>query len=205
MMKMVVSGKTVVDAVGEGLRQWKVKEDRVKVTVLEQPSKGLFGLIGAKQAKVELELIPDPAEEAELFLLEVVRTMGVDVQVQRQPGPDSLTLQLSGPEIGIMIGRRGQTLDALQYLVNIAANRQADHPIRIILDAEEFRSRRKQTLEELSMRIASKVMRTKQDVVLEPMSSLDRKVIHAKLQDHPTVKTYSQGDEPNRKVVVSLK
>ncbi|GIP40644.1 DNA-binding protein [Paenibacillus sp. J31TS4] len=205
MMKMVVSGKTVEDAVNEGLRQWKVGEDRVKMTVLEQPAKGLFGLIGARQAKVELELIPDPAEEAELFLRDVLRTMGLEVELNRQMEEDGLLFNLSGPEIGILIGRRGQTLDALQYLVNIVANRQSDRHVRIMIDAEQFRSRRKQTLEELSMRIASKVVRTKQDVVLEPMTSLDRKIIHAKLQDHPHVRTYSQGDEPNRKVVVSLK
>jgi spoIIIJ-associated protein len=104
-----------------------------------------------------------------------------------------------------LIGRRGQTLDALQYLTNIVANRFSTSHVRIVLDAEQFRERRRQTLEQLSERLASRVIRSKKEVVLEPMSPQERKVIHSHLQDHPSVKTYSKGEEPNRRVVIVMR
>jgi spoIIIJ-associated protein len=205
MKKIVVSGKTIEDAVKAGLQQLQTREDRVKVTVLEQPSKGLFGLIGSKEAKVELELIPDPLEEAAVFLQNVFRAMNLDVSIEQKKEKDGMLFNLIGNELGILIGRRGQTLDSLQYLANIVANRYSDSYLRILLDAENFRDRRKKTLEQLAERLAEKVVRSKKEVILEPMSPQERKVIHAQLQDHPKIKTYSKGDEPNRRVVIALK
>lgn len=206
MKKIVASGKTIDDAVRNGLSQWQVTEDRVKIVVLEQPSKGLFGLIGVKEAKVELELIPDPLEEAEQFLIEVARTMGLSVQIDRKQTKEGFYLSVSGTgDLGMLIGRRGGTLDALQYLVNIVANRYSDSHLRIVLDAEDFRERRRKTLEELSDRLAGRVIRTRKEVVLEPMSPHERKVIHSQLQNHPKVRTFSKGDEPNRRVVIALR
>ncbi|ANY66567.1 DNA-binding protein [Paenibacillus sp. BIHB 4019] len=206
MKKIVASGKTVEEAVQSGLTQLNVAEDRVRVAVLEQPSKGFLGLIGVKEAKVELELIPDPTSEAEQFLREVASTMGLDVSIERKQTREGTQLSISGGgDLGMIIGRRGQTLDALQYLVNIVANRYSDSHLRIVLDAEDFRERRRKTLEELSERLAGRVIRTKKEVVLEPMSSHERKVIHSQLQNHPRVKTYSKGDEPHRRIVIALK
>lgn len=202
MKKIVVSAKSVEEAVKQGLAQLNVAEDRVNVSVLEHPSKGLFGLIGSKGAKVELEVIPDPIEETISFLENVFRTMQLSVRVEKQTDKEGILLNLKGSELGILIGRRGQTLDALQYLTNIVANRFSNSHVRIVLDAEQFRERRKQTLEQLAERLASRVMRSKKEVVLEPMPSQERKVIHSFLQDHPSVKTYSKGDEPNRRVVI---
>lgn len=202
MKKIVVRGKSIEEAVRNGLQQWNTTEDRVKIQVLEQPSKGLFGIIGAKDAKVELELIPDAVEEAIHFLQEVFKTMSVQVRIEQKSTRDGLELHLFGSELGMLIGRRGQTLDALQYLVNIVANRYSTSHMRIILDAEQFRERRKKTLEELAARLADKVIRSKKEVVLEPMTPQERKVIHAKLQDHPKVRTFSRGEEPNRRVVI---
>ncbi|WP_438445186.1 RNA-binding cell elongation regulator Jag/EloR [Gorillibacterium sp. sgz5001074] len=202
---LIVTGKTVEEAVKQGLGQWKVPENRVKVQVLEQAAKGLFGLFGSKDAKVQLELIPDAVEEAIRFLQDVFQTMGVKADIERVEDKDGILLNLTGEELGILIGRRGQTLDSLQYLVNIVANRYSDKHLRMILDAEHFRERRKKTLEDLAGRLAGRVIRTRKDVVLEPMSPADRKIIHSQLQDHPTVRTYSKGDEPNRRVVISLR
>lgn len=206
MKKIVASGKTVDDAVRNGLTQLQVTVDRVKTVVLEQPSKGFFGLFGAKEAKVELELIPDPTMEAEQFLREVAGTMGLQVIIDRKQTREGIHLAVSGSgDLGMLIGRRGQTLDALQYLVNIVANRYSDSHLRIVLDAEDFRERRRKTLEDLSERLAGRVIRTRKEVVLEPMSPHERKVIHSQLQNHPKVKTFSKGDEPNRRVVIALK
>lgn len=205
MKKIVVSAKSVDEAVKQGLTRLNVTGDRVNVTVLEQPSKGLFGLIGSKDAKVELELIPDPIEETISFLQNVFLTMNLKVNVEEQTDKDGVLLNLYGDELGILIGRRGQTLDALQYLTNIVANRFSSSHVRIVLDAEQFRERRKKTLEQLSERLASRVIRSKKEVVLEPMSPQERKVIHSHLQNHAAVKTYSKGEEPNRRVVIAMR
>lgn len=226
MKKIVASGKTIEDAVQNGLTELQVSADRVNVTVLEKPSKGLFGLIGARAAKVELVLVPeqekekatvsavasstakpkDPLLEAERFITEVARTMGLDITIARNDSKEELTLAISGGgDLGMLIGRRGQTLDALQYLVNIVANRYSNSHLRIVLDAEDFRERRRKTLEDLSERLAGHVVRTRKEVVLEPMSPHERKIIHSQLQNHAKVKTFSKGDEPNRRVVITLK
>jgi spoIIIJ-associated protein len=205
MKKLLVSGKTIEDAVRNGLAQLGVTQDRVVTTVLEQPSKGLFGLIGARDAKVELELLPDGIEEAMKFLQEVSVAMELSVSVERMDENDSVKLNVTGSDLGILIGRRGQTLDSLQYLVNIVANRHSNHHLRIVLDAEQFRERRRQTLEALAERMAMRALRTHKEIVLEPMTSQERKIIHARLQGNPNVKTFSQGDEPNRRIVIAMK
>jgi len=205
MKKLVASGRTVEEAVDNGLAQLGVGRDRVRVTVLEQPSKGLFGLIGAKDARVELELIPDAAEEAERFLREVAEAMRISVGITRTESDGVIYFNVTGADLGIVIGRRGQTLDALQYLVNLVASRRCGRHLPIVLDAEQFRERRRQTLESLSDRMASRVVRTRREVVLEPMPSQERKIIPLRLQNHPQVRTYSQGEEPNRCVVIAPK
>jgi spoIIIJ-associated protein len=205
MKKIVVTGKTIELAVKAGLTQWQVSEDRVKIHILEQPSRGLFGFIGSKEAKVELELIPDPLEEAIAFLQDMFEAMKISITIDTTKDREGYQLNMSGSELGILIGKRGQTLDALQYLVNIVANRYANSHFRIILDAENFRDRRKKTLEELALRLANRVIKSKKEVILEPMNSQERKIIHAELQGHPVVKTYSKGEEPNRRVVIAVK
>ncbi|MBG9794816.1 protein jag [Paenibacillus dendritiformis] len=248
MNTLIVSGKTIEDAIKNGLAQWKVTEERVTVRVLEKPSRGLFGLIGVRPATVELTLLekpeapvpapettpsapeakaepaeaaempaaeaaaeeaaeqgPDPIEEAKRFIIDAARAMGLEVDVSVHKRKDTVTFDISGPDLGLIIGRRGQTLDSLQYLTSLVANRYSKHHLRIILDAEQFRERRKKTLEALADRLANKAVRNHQDVVLEPMTPQERKIIHAKLQDHPRVKTYSKGEEPNRRIVISVK
>jgi spoIIIJ-associated protein len=203
--KLQVSGKSVEEAVRIGLSQLGVGEDRVKVTVLEQSSKGLFGLIGAKEARVELELLPDGVEEAMAFLREVAAAMGVSVTVERLEDEEAVKINIKGSDLGLLIGRRGQTLDALQYLVNIVANRHSDRHLRIVLDAEQFRERRRKTLEALADRMAHRAVKTGKEIILEPMTSQERKIIHTRLQHHDKVNTYSQGDEPNRRIVIAPK
>lgn len=206
MNKITVTGKTVEEAIETGLKQLNVPRERVEVQILEHPSKGLFGLLGAKEAKVELEVKPDAVEEAIRFIEEIASAMKLDLQVDRLDTDEHVMLKLSSKDdIGILIGRRGQTLDALQYLVNIAAHRVADSHIRIILDAENFRERRQKTLEDLASRLADKAIRSKREVMLEPMPSHERKIIHTFLQDHPHVRSYSKGEEPNRRIVIGHK
>lgn len=304
--KVTAVGKTVDEAISQGLAQLGVTRDRVEVDVLEHPSKGFLGLFGGRKAKVELTLVrsirsddpapvsvtkteeppapafkankaapaasfdldqetprrerpnpaaPEPASapasggeddayaprrsrpnsavpspieagassggpesdeadrirpeeryrEAADFIHDVAEAMGLDVEVDVRKNRDGGVLDISGPELGMLIGRRGQTLDALQLLASVVANRDSDKFLRLTLDAENFRRRRAKTLEDLADRLADRVIRTRKEVVLEPMPPQERKVIHARLQNHPDVDTASRGEEPNRRVVITLK
>lgn len=228
--KKVVSGKTVNDAINKGLQEWGVTAEDVVITVLQQPSKGWFGLFGVKKAKVEMELRlppsePEPApapemakdqvrgkrsgeeavEAAKSFLLDVLNEMGIRASIEQHESDGMLVFEISGNDLGMVIGRRGQTLDALQTIVNVYVNRISRDHLRILLDAEKFRERRKKTLQDLSLRLANQVVRTRKEVVLEPMPANERRIIHYQLQHHPKVKTISRGEEPNRRIVITLK
>jgi spoIIIJ-associated protein len=203
--KVVATAKTIDDAVQKALQELDVPRERVTVRVLEEPSKGLFGLIGARDAKVEVEYSFDPVSHGREFLLEVLKNMRVDASVETRETEDGILFDIQGTNLGVIIGRRGQTLDAIQYLVNVVANRHADKHIRVILDAENYRLRRKETLEQLADRIAKKALQLKRNVRLEPMSAAERKVIHSFLQKRTDVYTYSEGEEPYRYIVVAPK
>ncbi|PRO64346.1 RNA-binding cell elongation regulator Jag/EloR [Alkalicoccus urumqiensis] len=202
MKKVTVSGKTVEEAVKQGLEKLEAQETEVHIRVLEEPQKGFFGLLGARPALVELERKPDPVREGLLFLRDVIDQMGIHASVEQEDRDGTICFHIHSAEAGVLIGKRGQTLDSLQYLVNLAANRQSEEYLRITLDAEGYRSRRKEALEVLAERLAEKAVRLKKEVRLEPMSAHERKMIHHTLQKNPRVTTYSDGKEPNRRIVV---
>ncbi|WP_342668072.1 RNA-binding cell elongation regulator Jag/EloR [Vulcanibacillus modesticaldus] len=209
MEKVIATGKTVEEAVNSALEKLGTTKENVEVIVIQQPGKRLFGLMGKKDAVVQVEIIQrevNPINEAKKFLSDVFQSINLSVQIEQLNQKEHILFNLVGRDLGVLIGRRGQTLDSLQYLVNVVANKYTkDSKVRIILDAENYRSRRKQTLERLANRLAEKVVRTGRDVVLEPMTPLERKIIHTKLQNHPRVQTYSQGEEPYRKIVITKK
>ncbi|MFY0546019.1 RNA-binding cell elongation regulator Jag/EloR [Brevibacillus sp. H7] len=205
MKKVVATAKTIDDAVQKALQELAVPRDKVSVRVLEEPSKGLFGLIGTRDAKVEVEYNIDPVEQGLAFLKEVLKNMNVNARVESRHAEDGILFDIQGDNLGIIIGRRGQTLDSLQYLVNVVANRHVDKHVRITLDAENYRLRRKETLEHLAERTAQKALHTKREIRLEPMSAAERKIIHAFLQKRPDVVTYSEGEEPHRYIVIAPK
>lgn len=203
MKKITVSGKTVDEAIQSAIEQLNTTRERISISVLEEPQKGFLGLIGTKPAVVEVEIKPDAAEEAMIFLRDVTKNMGVSIEISPVETKDGLLLNLKGDGIGLLIGKRGQTLDSLQYLVNLVANRYSEQYIRIVLDAENYRERRKEALEQLAKRLGNKAVRTRKEVILEPMNALERKIIHTALQEVKGVKTYSEGIEPNRRIVVA--
>lgn len=208
MNKLIVEAKTVEEAVEEALGRLKATRDQVRISVLEEPRRGWFGLFGARPAKVQVERIAstvNPVEQGLRFLTEVLSTMGLSLEVEVRKEQESVTFDLRGEQLGLVIGRRGQTLDALQYLVNIVANRGAETRQRIILDAGGFRERRRKTLQGLADRLARQVLRTGKEVRLEPMSPADRKVIHTRIQAVEGLTTYSEGEEPERRVVIAPK
>lgn len=245
MKKVITTGKTVELATELALNKLGVSRDRVIITILTQPSRGLFGLFGKRDAEIEVEVmeespiletmrtaeqpavvqepafaassptasaasptvasITDPIVAARTFLDDVLTAMNLsDIVVTVEEAEDPTYLfRLQGSSIGMLIGRRGATLDSLQTLVNLVANKHSEKFLRVQLDAEDYRSRRKETLERLADRLAKKAVQTRREVVLEPMGNLERKVIHSYLQHRSDVTTYSQGEEPYRKVVIT--
>lgn len=202
-----VSAKTVSDAITEACQKLGVTSDKLDYQVVEEGSSGFLG-IGAKPAVIKAAVKKSSVEEvARVFLNDVFQAMNMEVAIDIKYNEEekNMDIELSGNEMGVLIGKRGQTLDSLQYLTNRVANKMQDGYVRVKLDTEDYRRRRKETLENLAKNIASKVKRTRRTVALEPMNPYERRIIHAALQSDPHVTTHSEGEEPYRKVVVTLK
>ena len=255
-------GTDVDAAVKLALDDLKLTIDEVDVTVLEQPSRGFFGIgskldivrVEKKKApevevkepehkeehvskktekaqtqktvapkkevkkeeikntketkiieEIEENLVPCEEHEALRFLREVTKEMGLNLDIDAKQGEETLYLNIQGKDSGTIIGKRGQTLDAIQYLTSLVVNKGSEDYVRVVVDAENYRAKREKTLEALAYRLANKVMKTKRSVKLEPMNPYERKVIHAALHDHPKVMTRSEGQDPYRRVVIELK
>lgn len=198
------TGKTVDEARQAALAELGIPEDRVAFEILEEPSKGFLGLIGTRSARVRVTVLElSPLEKAEEFLQRIFQSMQLSVQIERQETDGLMFLNLRGENLGILIGKHGQTLDALQYLVNLAANRGlTEDRLRLVLDVGQYRERREETLRSLARRLADKVSQSGRKIMLEPMNRRERKIIHLELQDYTGVLTFSAGDEPYRKVVI---
>lgn len=174
----------------------EVKSEPVAPTVPEKTS--------VKEEKV-VEVDPKTKEACEKFLYDVLKAMNMEVKLTSAIDEDgALSISMEGDNMGILIGKRGQTLDSLQYLTNRVANKMQDGYVRVKLDTENYRQRRKETLEGLAKNIASKVKRTKKSVALEPMNPYERRIIHSALQGDKYISTHSEGEEPYRRVVVTL-
>jgi spoIIIJ-associated protein len=205
MSKVIeTTGKTVDDAVDAALDELGAEIDDVEVTVLDEGSKGLFG-IGGKQARVQVRLKMGLAEVGTRFLESVFEKMNADVDIEKYEDEDSILLKVSGKDSGIIIGRRGETLDALQYLTSLVVNKNSGRYKRLTIDIENYRKKREETLVRLAKRLADKVIRYRRNVSLEPMNPYERRIIHSTLQNNEYVETYSVGEDPNRKVVITLK
>jgi spoIIIJ-associated protein len=204
MNKVVESAKTIDEAIQLGLQKLGLTIDQVEINIIAEPTKGFLGF-GSKNAEVEIiaKNQQNPKEDGKKFLQHIFAEMDLDITIEESVQDGYTVFNLVGDNLGVLIGRRGQTLDALQYLLNISANRNSDENIRFMLDAEQYRDRRKKTLESLADRLANKAKKYKKDVVLEPMSAYERKIIHTHLQNERGIVTKSQGQEPFRKIVIS--
>ena len=200
------SAKTVDDAITEACQKLTVTSDKLEYEVVEEGSSGFLG-IGAKPAVIKARIKNSVADKAKEFLKEVFDAMNIVVviDVKYDEANRNIDIELSGDEMGVLIGKRGQTLDSLQYLVSLVVNKDEDEYIRVKVDTEDYRKRRKETLENLAKNIAYKVKRTKRPVSLEPMNPYERRIIHSALQNDKYVTTHSEGEEPFRRVVVTLK
>lgn len=205
MDKITKSGKTVDDALHEALKELNASKDEVEVTVIDEGIKGFLGMFGAKDAVIQVVRKFNPEKIAVTFLNEMFQAMNMNVSIETKLKEKQLSIELSGDEIGVLIGKRGQTLDSIQYLVSLVVNKGNSPYISILLDTENYRQRRKETLESLAYNLAKKVKQTKRNVVLEPMNPYERRIIHSSLQNDRYVTTYSEGEEPYRNVVITLK
>jgi len=199
------SGKTVEEAIEEALAILNCTRDQVEVEIIEQGSKGFLGL-GSKLAKVLVTKKNNPEKKAKEFLKEVTMLMGLSVDIETELDDEKhLNMDLKGNSLGVLIGKRGQTLDSLQYLINLVVNKGDAPYVSVTLDTENYRQKRKETLENLAFNLAKKAKSSRRNVILEPMNPYERRIIHAALQNDRYVTTYSQGEEPYRNVVISPK
>ena len=208
MEMITVTAKTVDDAIIQASMQLGVSSDRIQYEIVEKGSTGLLGgLFGSKPAIIRAKRVETIDEKAADFLTSVFDAMGIRVIVEIKLNEEEkeMEINLTGEEMGILIGKRGQTLDSLQYMVRLFVNKESEGYLRVKLDTENYRERRKETLETLAKNIAYKVKRTRRSVSLEPMNPYERRIIHSALQSDKYVYTRSEGEEPFRHVVIALK
>ena len=206
---MEFSAKTVNDAVTESCKHFTVPSDKLEYEVIEEGSTGFLGF-NSKPAVIKARIIEEKLsveDQAKKFLQDVFQAMNMVVVIDAKfdETENALDVELSGDEMGVLIGKRGQTLDSLQYLISLVVNKGTDEYIRVKVDTENYRQRRKETLENLAKNISYRVKRTKRPVSLEPMNPYERRIIHSALQNDRFVTTHSEGEEPYRRVVVTLK
>lgn len=203
MKEIIKKGRTVDEAVESALSELGVDRSEVMIDVLDEGNKGLFGIIGGKEAEVRVTLQEKAAEDfAAEFLKGVLDKLNLRADVEIKSEDSAMDINISGDDMGIIIGRRGETLAALQYLTSLVVSRRVGGFTRITLDTEDYKKRREETLIRLANKTAEKVCRYRRNLTLEPMSPYERRIIHSALQSNPGVNTYSIGDEPRRRVVV---
>lgn len=205
MKYVITTGRTVEDAVLSAAIQLAVPRDRLEIEILEKPVKGLFGVFGGKDAKIKASVEQNSVDKAKEFLSKVLDKMGLEPVFDIKEEDNVITINVSGPKMGVLIGHRGETLDSVQYLTSLVVNKNSDKYKRVLLDTENYRSKREETLKRLAKRLANKVYKTGRKFTLEPMNPFERRIIHSTLQKDPNVTTYSEGNEPYRKVVITLK
>ena len=200
------SANTKEDAITEACQYFTVSSDKLMIEVVDEGSNGFLG-IGAKPAIIKAAVKGTVEDKAKDFLKDVLEAMDLEVviTVKYDEAEKNMEIDLKGDDMGVLIGKRGQTLDSLQYLVSLVVNKESEEYIRVKVDTEDYRNRRKATLEGLAKNISYKVKRTKRAVSLEPMNPYERRIIHSALQNDKYVTTHSEGEEPYRRVVVTLK
>ncbi|GAU75786.1 RNA-binding cell elongation regulator Jag/EloR [Fusibacter sp. 3D3] len=194
-------GKSVEEALRLALIELDASRDEVEYEIIEEGSKGFLGF-GAKETKIKVSKKHNAADIAQTFLASLLREMNISASISAELFDDNLSINMAGEDMAILIGKRGQTLDSLQYLISLVVNKNRDEYVRVVLDTENYRMKRKETLENLAGKLAFKVKKSRKNVILEPMNPYERRIIHSALQNNPFVSTKSEGDEPFRKVVI---
>jgi len=205
MLKTIeVQGRTEEEAIETALEQLGMSRDDVSVEIIEQAKTGFLGLKNTPAIiKVSYDSTEERTEQVDTFLTGLFKRMDIDVSLDITEGDGAIDVILTGNDPGVLIGRRGETLDAIQHLTNYVINRSVSGRVRINLDAENYRQRRNEALESLAARTAGKVLKYRRNMTLDPMNAYERHIIHSALQEHGQVSTFSVGTEPNRRVVIA--
>lgn len=205
MRVVEIIAKNAEDAIGQALAQLNTTRDKVEIEIFEDTSKGIFSIFKSKEVKVKVTVNDeDPETRAVDFLRKVFDKMSLDAEIAAVMNDKTLNVTIEGKDMALLIGRRGQTLDSLQYLVSLVVNKDHEDYIRVMLDTENYRVKREETLVKLAHKLAHKAKQYRKDITLEPMNPYERRIIHSALQNNAYVSTRSEGDEPFRKVVISL-
>jgi spoIIIJ-associated protein len=206
MEYMNITAKTVGDAITDACQKFGVTSDKLDYEVIEEGSSGFLG-IGSHPAIIKARVKSTVVDRVRDFLDHMFEAMNMVVNIEIQYDEENrvIEIELSGEEMGVLIGKRGQTLDSIQYLTSLVTNKGSENFIRVKVDTEGYRERRKETLENLAKNIAYKVKRNRRPVSLEPMNPYERRIIHSALQNDKFVSTHSEGDEPFRRVVITYK
>ena len=205
MKEIIKKGKTVDEAINAALSELGVSRENAKIEIISEGNKGIFG-IGSKDAEVKVSFGEIDAEAIAKECVEnIVAKLGLNAEITTSAEEDKINMNISGDGMGIIIGRRGETLSSLQYLTNLVVNRKVDDYIKVSIDTENYKQKREEALIKLAHKTAEKVIKYRRSFTLEPMNPYERKVIHSALQENEKISTYSTGSEPSRRVVVALK
>ncbi|HZK10223.1 MAG TPA: RNA-binding cell elongation regulator Jag/EloR [Clostridia bacterium] len=204
MKSVEKTGRTVEEALELALIEMDLSHEDVEYEILENESKGFLGLFGTKEAKILVREKENIHHKAKEFLEDTLKKMNIYAKVEVDFSENGLSGTISGDNMSLVIGRRGKTLDALQYLTNLVINKDREKYVHLILDCEGYREKRKSSLEQLAMRMAEKAKRQRRDIILNPMNSYERRIVHSALQKDSEVSTRSEGRDPYRKVIIFL-
>ncbi|MEG9460848.1 MULTISPECIES: RNA-binding cell elongation regulator Jag/EloR [Bacillus amyloliquefaciens group] len=205
MKKVTAAGRNVEEAVQSGLQELQLTKDQVEITVVQEEYKGFLGIFGKKNAIVELEEKRNPVQEAKAYLEEIIHSIAGPSEIVTEENKKTVCFHIKGEKAALLIGKRGQTLNALETLTQLVLNRGSGQYHQAVVDAENYRRKRREILDQLANRLAKQVSKTKKDVHLEPMPSGERKIIHDALSKHPNIKTFSTGEGRYRHLVISHK
>ena len=202
-----VTGKTVDEAINKAMIRLNTTSDMIEYDVIDKGSTGLLGFIGGKPAIIKARKKETLEDKVMSFLDEMFKAMNLEVTIDINYDAEAgnMDINLSGDEMGVIIGKRGRTIDSIQYITSLVVNKESSSYIRVKVDTENYRKRRKETLENLAKNISYKVKRTRKSVSLEPMNPYERRIIHSALQNDKYVATKSEGEEPYRHIIVYLK
>ncbi|HKM01274.1 MAG: protein jag [Tissierellia bacterium] len=207
MKNVTIERSTVEEAIAAALEELKAEKNEVEVEIIQEASKGFFGL-GSKDAKVKVTITNGPEERASKFLDILLEKMDIEADYEVNYSENILKVdivKIGEDDKGIIIGKRGKNLDEIQFLLNLMVNKGRQNYVRVVFNVEDYRAKREETLKRLALKMAEKCRYYKHKVRLEPMNPYERRIIHSTLQDEKDIITYSEGDEPYRKVVIDLK
>lgn len=205
MKSIEVEGKNIDSALEKALKEFNTTKEKVNIEIIDQGSKGLFNVIGVKPARLRVSMKYDYIEEARNLISNILKCMGLIAEISIVEKDNNIKINLYGNNMGLIIGYRGETLDSIQYLLSLVINKSHDIPHKkVVLDTENYRSKREETLKSVAVKSANRVTKTRKTLKLEPMNPYERRIIHSALQDNKLVRTHSEGEEPFRRIIIEL-